>query len=163
MADQILRRRAAGALDVLYDLARHDGATYATADGPRHLADTHAALHRHLQAAEYWNPDYSCFGEMAASLVLLAAEDPDTYATIIGPAARDSAKVEPATLEGLVFLFNVVHVLNDDHNYALDLSGPLPVIRLDDAQVPGLTGISPRRLLEALEPLVDALPKAPLP
>lgn len=158
------------ALETLRQEALHDGTTYADAKGPGRLDDVCESLRRHLAAPASSNPHYP-MGEMAAALVLLAATDPDTYQTLVGPVrARDRKSTPPslcgdgtpATLRGLLGMENLIRGLSDDHDYALDCSGDVPVIRMQWDIVPWVPGLSPLRLLEAVRPLLErSLPSAP--
>lgn len=157
------RSMAEEALEALRQAARGDATTYSDAQGPRWLESTCASLGSYLARPPSLNPNH-CVGEMAAALVLLAATDADTYQRLVGsvhPKDRKSTPpslrgdCDPATLRGLITMENIIRGLSDDHDYALDTSGDVPVIRMQSEIVPWVPGLSPLRLLEAIRPLLD--------
>lgn len=143
------------ALGELREAALHDGGTWVRPGGDRNVGDACAMLERQIRSPSAPNPAYASMGEAAASLVLLAATDPEAYARLVGPIlGKNTADVR--TMWGLVFLANFLSAIGDDHDYSLDRSGPAPVVR-HEHEVPVFAGlISPQQLVEALRPMLDA-------
>ena len=175
MGQDEIKAMAGEAIDSMRQEALHDGIAHADASGPRRLEQACASLRAHVAAPGSANPAYDCLGEMTANLILLAATDPETYGILVGgigifegrkvPPSLSGEGKPPGTLRGLVAMQNLVRAIADDHEWALDRSGEVPVVRMQHDIVPFEPTFSPRSMLDALRPLMDraSAPAGPRP
>lgn len=151
-----MKALALDAIETMRGAALNDGATYLRRkqDGEHIIAECCSALQRFVASPGSINPNYDCMGETAASLIMLAATDPATFATMMAPISGGDG-IDPNTVGGLIVLSNFLGAISDDHNYIIDPSGPLPVIRYEGQAPTWQPGISPRSMLDVLRPLLN--------
>lgn len=148
------------ALEEFRSAALADPASYAGGgDGAREVARVVGALRMRLEPTRAANPAFAPAHEAAAALVVLAGADHDAYGTLMGPVARSYAggETRPGTLGGLRAMDDFLATIGDDHEWAVDGSGPTPVVRAqpDFAQGRAPT-LTPRALRDVIVPLLDA-------
>lgn len=153
MEPEELKTMARQALAEMREVAMHDGDTWSRPGGDRNVAEACASLAHCIGSPPAPNPSYTNMGEAAACLILLAATDPAAYSGLVGPIlGKNSA--DARTMGGLVFLDNFLRAISDDHNYALDESGPRQVVRtLNEVRVPS-SSLTPQRMLDLLRPIL---------
>lgn len=151
-----LKALASDAIETMRQAALGDGATYLrrAQDGERIIAQCCEELARLVAYPGAPNPSFDCMGETAASLIVLAATDPATFGAMMAP-IYGGELIDPNTVDGLLVLSNFLRAIGDDHNYIIDPSGPLPVVRIEGEAPTWQPGISPRSLLDVLRPLLD--------
>lgn len=125
-------RRAAQILADAGEAARM--ALYASG-GYRHGRDAELAaavvrLEGGLLSPASETPGYRQLRELAAALVRFAWEHPEEHDCMWGQVAGAwKADTDVRTLDGLVFLGNVIALVSDDHDFVVDEKGGTPVVR----------------------------------
>lgn len=155
MTDDEFLAEGRAALHDFMEQGLHDGATWTVFGNDRHLRDAFGWLVRRIDDGPSPNPEY-CTHLLAASLALLARDDPRAYARLVSAIAPEGRSTSPGTADGMVLLMNLVNSVGDDHDYSLDTTDGSPVVRIQEDMPRWTPGTNPRALTEAVRPLVEA-------
>lgn len=108
-----------------------------------------AMLHAVLDMPPATNPDYTPMPRMTAALIALFTLDADAWHRLVENAIP-KGNAPTGTLGGLVALTNIVRLIGDDHDLALDPASPTPKLVAQDSLPTHAPTVTPRSLLAAL-------------
>lgn len=140
--------QAHATLDVLLEAVLAHPQTGAKPEGYGIARASIGMLHAVLDMPPAINPDYTPMPRMTAALIALFTLDADAWHRLVENAIP-KGNAATGTLAGLVALTNLVRLIGDDHDLALDPSSRTPKLVAQDSLPPNTPTATPRSLLAA--------------